>query len=89
MKEVVFCAGKAFDSFGRPTPFWTGVVAYLWSAEKQAFHVYSVQVLGTGTVTDGRSSEELMSSCDDINNLLDYFKELKRHYKEVYEVYGE
>ena len=83
-KEVFFGAGKAFDDFGRPTPFWKGIIAYRWDAEKQAFIVYSVQVLGTGTVANEYSSKEEMSSCDDINNLLDYFKGLKRHYKEVY-----
>ena len=84
MKEVVFGAGKAFDDFGRPTSFWSGVVAYQWDVRKQAFRVYSVQVLGTGTVLNSRSSKDEMSSCDDINNLLDYFKELKHHYESVY-----
>ena len=83
-KEVFFGAGKAFDTLARPTSFWTGVVAYLWNAEKQVFFVYTVQVLGTGTVTNSRSCETEASSCDEVNEFLDYFKELEHHYKKVY-----
>ena len=83
-KEVIFGAGRAFDAFGRPTPFWTGVVAYRWNAVKQAFFVYTTQVLGTGTVTNSRSYEAETSSCDEVNDFLDYLKELEDHYKEVY-----
>ena len=83
MKEVVFGAGRSF-AYSRPTPYWMGVVSYQWDVKKQAFIVRSTQVLGTGTVANKYSSEELMSSCDDINNLLDYFKELKHHYESVY-----
>ena len=83
-KEVIFGAGRAFDASGRPTPFWTGVVAYLWNAKKQTFFVYSTQVLGTGSVTNSRSYEAETSSCDEVNGFLDYFKELEDHYKEVY-----
>ena len=84
MKEVIFSAGKAFDYFGRPTSFWTGVVAYQWNAVKQAFDVYTVQVLGTGTVTNSRSYEASCDACDEVNDFLDYFKELENHYKKVY-----
>ena len=84
-KEVIFGAGKAFDAFGRATPFWTGVVAYRWNAVKQVFHVYSVQVLGTGTVTNSRSYEAETASCDKVNDFIDYLKELENHYKKVYE----
>ena len=80
----MFGAGKAFDAFGRPTPFWTGVVAYRWNAVKQVFFVYTVQVLGTGTVTNSRSYEVETKSCDEINGFLDYLKELENHYKKVY-----
>ena len=83
-KEVIFGAGKAFDDFCRPTSFWTGVVAYKWNAEKQVFFVYTTQVLGTGTVTNSRSYETETSSCDEVNDFLDYFKELENHYKKVY-----
>ena len=83
-KEFVFGAGKAFDSVGRATPFWTGVVAYRWNVVKQAFFVYTIQVLGTGTVTNSRSYETETESCDEINDFLDYLKELENHYKKVY-----
>ena len=84
MKEVLFMAGRAFDASGRPAPYWKGIIAYRWDVRKQAFIVCTTQVLGTGTVQNSRSSEELMSSCDDVNDSIDYFRELKRHYKEVY-----
>lgn len=83
-KEVIFGAGKAFDVFGRATPFWTGAVAYRWNPIKQVFHIYSVQVLGTGTVTNKREYETEKNSCDEINEFLDYLKELENHYKKVY-----
>ena len=83
-KEVIFGAGKAFDKFGRATPFWTGVVAYRWNPVRQAFHVYSVQVLGTGTVMNSREYETEKNSCDEINGFIDYLKELEAHYKKVY-----
>ena len=83
-KEVFFGAGKAFDAFGRPTSFWTGVVAYRWDALKQAFIVCTIQVLGTGTVTNSRSYETETTSCDEVNDFLDYLKELENHYKKIY-----
>ena len=83
-KEVIFGAGKAFDDFGCATPFWTGVVAYRWNAVKQVFHLYTIQVLGTGTVTNSRSYETETASCDEVNDFLDYLKELENHYKKVY-----
>ena len=67
-KEFIFGAGKAFDAFGRPTSFWTGVVTYMWVSEKQAFTVCTVQVLGTGTVTNSRSYETETTSCDEVND---------------------
>ena len=83
-KEVVFGAGKAFDDFGRPTSFWTGVVTYRWNAVKQVFVINTIQVLGTGTVTNSRSYETETPSCEEVNDFLDYLKELENHYKEVY-----
>ena len=83
-KKVVFGAGKAFDAFGRATSFWTGVITYHWNAKKQVFHVLAVQALGTGTVTNSRSYETETPSCDEVNNFLDYLKELEAHYKKVY-----
>ena len=83
-KVVNFGAGKAFDAFGRATPFWTGVVAYQWNPLKQVFHVCTVQVLGTGTVMNSRPQEEEVKTCDEVNDFLDYFKELEIHYKKVY-----
>ena len=84
MKKKNFGAGKAFDDFGRPTSFWVGVVAYECVSAKQVFVVYTIQVLGTGTVTNSRSDEIEKKSCDEVNELLDYFKELENHYKKVY-----
>ena len=84
MKKKNFGAGKAFDAFGHPKSFWSGVVAYRWDAGRQAFFVYTTQVLGTGTVTNSRSDEIEKKSCDEVNELLDYFKELENHYKKVY-----
>ena len=85
MEMKNFGAGKAFDDFGRPASFWVGVVAYQWNAENQAFLVRTIQVLGTGTVTNSRSYEAQKKSCKEVNGLLDYFKELELHYKQVYE----
>ena len=83
-REVFFGAGKAFDAFGRATSFWTGVVQYKWDASHKTFHVCSVQALGTGTVINDRSYEEEVKTCDEVNEFLDYFKELETHYKKVY-----
>ena len=83
-KEVMFGAGKAFDEFGRATSFWTGFVAYRWNATKQVFVIYTVQVLGTGTVTNSSYYETETVSCDEVNDFIDYFKELENHYKKVY-----
>lgn len=83
-KVVNFGAGKAFDPFGRATAFWTGVVTYRWNAEKQAFHVLAVQAIGTGTVINSKSHEFSSPSCDEVNDFLDYFKELENHFKKVY-----
>ena len=84
-KEVSFKAGKAFDDFGRPTPFWTCIVAYRWSSFKQAFWVYATQLLGTGTVVDRRSCEAYSTSWEEVNDFLDYLKQLELHYKKVYD----
>jgi len=84
-KEVSFRAGKAFDGFGRPTPFWTCIVAYRWSSFKQSFWVYATQLSGTGTVVDRRSYEAETTSCKEVNDFLDYLKQLEMHYKKVYD----
>ena len=84
VKKVFFGAGKAFDDFGRPTSFWTGVVTYRWNTGRQTFVVYTIQILGTGTVTNSRSNEVKTKSCEEVNDFLDYFKELENHYKKVY-----
>ena len=83
-KVVNFGAGKAFDSFGRATSFWTGVITYRWDARKQAFHVCTVQALGTGTAVNSRSYEEEVKSCEEVIDFLDYLRELEDHYKKVY-----
>ena len=83
-KVINFGAGKAFNAFGRATSFWTGVVTYKWDAIKQTFHVCTVQVLGTGTVMNSRSHETETVLCEEVNDFLDYFKELENHYKKVY-----
>lgn len=83
-KVINFGAGKAFDSFGRATSFWTGVVTYKWDTDKQVFLILAVQAVGTGTVINSRSYNSEAPSCDDVNSFLDYFKELETHYKKVY-----
>ena len=83
-KAVNFGAGKAFDAFGRATPFWTGAVTYKWNDEKQTFHILAVQALGTGTAINSRSYDSEEPSCEGVNDFLDYFKELENHYKKVY-----
>lgn len=83
-KEVIFGAGRAFDDFGRPTSFWTGVVAYRWNAVKQAFFVYTIQTLGTGTVTNSRSYEAETNEVNEVNDFIAYLRELEEHYKKVY-----
>lgn len=84
MKVIKFSAGRSFDAFGRATSFWNGMVAYRWEYLKQTFHVYTIQTLGTGTVTNSRSYETETTSCEEVNDFLDYFKELENHYKKVY-----
>jgi hypothetical protein len=84
LKIINFSAGKAFDAFGRATSFWAGVITYRWNAKKQVFHVLAEQVLGTGTVTNSRFYKIEMTSCDEVNYFLDYFRELETHYKKVY-----
>lgn len=83
-KTVVFGAGKAFDDFGRATPFWTGVVAYRWNTHKQVFVVYTVQVLGTGTVMNAREYKDEVASCDEVNDFIEYIRGVENHYKKVY-----
>ena len=83
-KEVIFGAGRPFDAYGRATSFWTGMVAYRWNPVRQAFHVYSINVLGTGTVTNSKEYETETTSCEEVNDFLDYFKELENHFKKVY-----
>lgn len=83
-EEVIFGAGTPFDDFARPAPFWTGTVAYRWNPVEKVFHVYSVQVLGTGTVINKREYETEKNSCDEINDFLDYLKELEEHYIKEY-----
>lgn len=84
VKVIHFGAGKAFDSFGRATSYWSGTVVYRWDAVRQTFHVCTVQVLGTGTVMNSSSYETETVSCDEVNSFIDYFKELETDYKKVY-----
>ena len=84
-KKVFFGAGKAFDDFGHPKSFWMGVVAYRWDTAKQVFFVNTIQVLGTGTVTNSRSYEIKTNSCEKVNDFLAYLRGLEEHYKKVYE----
>ena len=83
-KEVSFGAGKAFDGFGRPTPFWTCIVAYRWSNIKQTCWVYATQLSGAGAIVDRRSYEAETTSLEEVNDFLDYLKHLEIHYKKVY-----
>ena len=83
-KIINFGAGKAFDDFGRATPFWTGVVTYQWDCLKQVFHVLAVQAVGTVTAIRHCSYESFTPSQDGVNEFLEHFKELENHYKKVY-----
>ena len=83
-KVINFGAGKAFDAFGHATPFWTGAITYQWNTEKQVFHVLGVQAIGTGTVINSRSYDAEKPSYEEVNEVLDYFKDLEAHYKKVY-----
>lgn len=83
-KSVNFGAGRAFDAFGRATSFWTGAVAYKWDCSKQVFRLHSEQELGTGTAANSSSYNEEVKTCDEVNDFLDYFKELETHFKKVY-----
>ena len=83
-KKVIFGAGRAFDAFGRPTSFWTGVVAYRWNTGRQTFVIHTIQVLGTGTVTNSRSYEVETDEVNEVNDFIAYLRELEEHYKKVY-----
>ena len=83
-REVFFGAGTAFDAFGRPSKFWTGVMQYRWDANKKMFHVCVAQALGTGTVTNSHIYDEKVKTCNELNNLIHNMKEYETHYKKVY-----
>lgn len=81
---VSFKAGQLFDDFGRPTPFWTCRVAYTWSEYRQAYWVYSVQVVGFG-VADGKVTKEAeMASLREVHRYLRDFQDMETCYKQVY-----
>ena len=84
-EEVIFGAGTPFDDFARPAPFWTGTVAYRWNPVENVFHVYTVQVFGTGTVTISREYEADVSSYDEVKYFINYLKFIKAHYRKIYE----
>lgn len=81
----VFCAGTTFDDFGRAAPYWTGVVEYRWDSSKQAFHVNTVQMFGTGMVAVAREYEADVSTQGEVKYFIEYFRFLENHYREIYE----
>ena len=83
-KVINFGAGKAFDDFGRATPFWVGVVTYRWDSRKKLFDVLAVQAVGVIAAIKHHSYDFEVPSQEDVNKFLDYFKELETHYKKVY-----
>ena len=81
---VSFKAGRAFDACGYPAPFWSCRVAYTWSEYRQAYWVYSVQVVGFGVVDEKVTRETEMASLKEVHHLLDYLKDMEMCYKKVY-----
>ena len=81
---VSFGAGSACDDVGCPTPFWRCRVAYTWIEYRQAYWVYSVQVVGFGVVDDKVTREIEMASLQEVDHYLGYIKSLEMCYKKVY-----
>ena len=81
---VSFEAGSLFDEAGYPTPFWRCRIAYTWIEYKQAYWVYSLQVVGFGVADSKVTRETEMTSMREVNHLLDYFKDMEACYKQVY-----
>ena len=81
---VVFCAGTTFDDFGRPAPYWTGVIEYRWDSSKQAYHVNTVQMFGKGMVAVSREHETDVASRDEVKYFINYLRFLENHYKRIY-----
>ena len=77
-------AGRAYDDFGRPMPFWRCHVVYTWSEYKQAYWVYSVQVVGFGMADDRVTHETEVTSLSEAAHLLDYYRDMEACYKSVY-----
>ena len=83
-REVFFSAGRQFTSDGRPSSYWSAVVAYAWNPYKGVFHVYVEQTLGTGSVYDSVKCEYDEPSVNGVNSHLASCRELERHFREVY-----
>ena len=81
IKELNYSAGRPFDAAGHAASFWEGTIVYFWDYQKQTFHVWNEQVLGTGTVTNSYSNS---IETNDVDNIIVCFKELEAHYKKVY-----
>ena len=80
-RPIYFGAGRAYDAWDRPSSFWRGSVRYAWDPYKKVFHIWAYQTLGTGTAENSYVSEFY---ADSVSDTLTYFRELQKHYKEVY-----
>ena len=81
---VSFEAGSVCDDIGCPTPFWRCRVAYTRSEYRQAYWVYSVQVVGIGWVDDKVTHEAEMASLREVHRYLRYLRDMETCYKRVY-----
>ena len=80
-RPVLFGAGRAYDSWGRPSHYWSGSIMYAWNPSRKMFHIWTEQTLGTGMAANSWETE---SYADSVKSTLKYFRELQNHYKEVY-----
>ena len=79
-RPVYFGAGQAYNE-GMPSSFWIGMVQYTWNPYTKVFHVWTRQILGTGSAENSYDSEYYAES---VKETLEYFRELQNHFKEEY-----
>ena len=83
-KEIHFYAGREFDSEGKPTPWWEGIISYKWDVSKHVFNICTKQTFGTGTVENPVQYKLILSYCDEVNKLIKGFRDMESHCKKVY-----
>ena len=81
---VSYGAGRAFDDYGSPMPFWRARAVYTWSQYRQMYWVYTVQVVGLGMVDDSVTRETEMGSLRDVHHYLRYLQDMETCYQKVY-----